>query len=478
MPLDPLTQAQTRSGRRNRWRRAAQLFLHDHRTEYVLFILIIFSVLLVPAEQLVTSDTTRKGVVQASNILTGIFIFELVLRFWTVQKKHKFLVRYWIDILAVLPLVRPLRMLRVLRVFRAGVLFNRRSSNLGGSLFSGSTSSVTSLAAASLALVLVTAQVLHELSRRNGHTVSFEDLLWASVFTLVGGEPIGLDPQFRADRTITLVLMIGGLTVFGVFVGGVSAGMVSRLTKGMELYEMDLDELVDHVLILGWNGSGRTVVRELLGPGTPPDRSVVVVTESTCPPDMPRDVRQHHLYHHQGDYTRVDVLKQVGVSEASQVVLLTDGTIPRSNQDRDARTVLAALTIERLAPHIYTGAELNSRESEPLLKMAGVEEIVIGDWYAGVILGSASRNRRLVSVLDEILTLGGNAFYSVELQARHHGMTVRKLHQVFVEEHGALLVSIDKHQDVPRVPMVNPDPDLTVAKGDIAMVLARVPPSS
>ena len=64
-----------------------------------------------------------------NDAITALFAVELSLRFWVAPKKTRFFERYWIDILAVLPLVRPLRLfrvLRVLRLFRAGVLFRRR----------------------------------------------------------------------------------------------------------------------------------------------------------------------------------------------------------------------------------------------------------------------------------------------------------------------------------------------------------------
>jgi voltage-gated potassium channel len=74
------------------------------------------------------------------------------------------------------------------------------------------------------------------------------------------------------------------------------------------------------------------------------------------------------------------------------------------DQDRDARTLLAALTIEKLRPGIFTCAELLRRENIEHLSMAKVEEIVIGDEYMGHLIAHSSRARGIIKVMDELLT--------------------------------------------------------------------------
>ena len=126
----------------------------------------------------------------AGDLLTGLFVVELVLRFWVARKKRRFFERYWLDILAVLPLVRPLRLfrtLRVLRLFRAGVLLRRRMSRTelsrGGE--------VLALVIGTTLLVLMSAMVLQVTEgRENDKLDEFDEVLWYSAYSLVGGEPI------------------------------------------------------------------------------------------------------------------------------------------------------------------------------------------------------------------------------------------------------------------------------------------------
>ena len=463
-----------------RTRAAADRFIHHPATELGLVVLILLSVTALLAEAGFDRDHRARHILQViGDIITSIFVLELSIRLWVAPRKARFLQRYWVDILAVLPLARPLRLLRVLlllRLFRAGVLLNRRMSVFGG-ILRGTRSELMLMITVTLTVTLVAAISVH-LGRGSValDTPGLEGSLWFAVFTMIGGEPIGGTPTTELGRAVTLALMVGGLTIFGVFVGTVSASMVSLLSRRLEVNVMDLDELKDHIIVCGWNNAGVAMLRELFGPDSQASRGVVIVTESPeLPADLPlADLRPELLYHYCGDYTQVAVLEAIGAARASMAILLSDTLTPRSDQDRDARTVLAALTIERLNPNIFCCAELSDDQHRPLLRMAGVEEVIVGDWYAGVILGSVGRNRGLVAVLDDILsTRSGNAFHKVTVPAALAGKTVGELHQLLLERHHAILVSLERTSHEKSGPItVNPAANSRVATGDVLVVIA------
>ena len=162
-------------------------------------------------------------------------------------------------------------------------------------------------------------------------------------------------------------------------------------------------------------------------------------------------------------------MESVNLEHASQVVLLSDELVPRSAQDCDARTVLAALTVERMKPSAYTVAMLHSRQNVELLRMSGVEEIVVGDFYSGMIVGSVSRNRGLVQVLDEILTgRRGNSFHTWNVPRDMAGRTVQELHEFLLLRHRAVLVSVEFDGHV----TVNPSLERALEGGERMVVLS------
>lgn len=469
-----------------RLKRVADRFIHHPVSEAAILVLIVISVLLLFAEMTVLKEHAGRAFAEGvGNVITGMFVGELSIRFWVARKKRRFFARYWIDILACLPLLGPLRVLRVLRllrIFRAGALFNRRLSVFQGAFFSTSTE-FTTLGTVTMTLILASAIVLYRFEGGAAGS-SFGDLeqaIWFSLYSLIGSEPIGGDPSGMGlvGRVVTLLLMFGGLTLFGIFIGAVSASMVQRFSA-LEVTEMDLDELTGHRVVCGWNHAGPLVMRELFSDGSPVGREpVVLITEvGGLPEDMPTSgVRRDLLYHLSGDYTRVDVLERAGIKTARAAILLADTQVQRSDQDRDARTVLAALTIEKLAPEIFTVAELTNRENESLLRMHGVEEIVVADEYSAVILGSASRNRGIVNVLDEILTSTyGNTLHKVAVQDEWVGWTVSRLHAVLKDQHAAVLVGIEPHDGTgvkaPHSIEVNPPADRLIAADDVLLLLS------
>lgn len=454
-------------------RRSVERHLNSTPVEVGLLVSIIVSVVLTVLE-VVVRPPLQGWMMWAGDVLTAVFALELTLRFWVARKKARFFERYWIDILAVLPLVRPLRFLRVLRVlrlFRAGMLFHRRFSGFAVGGRRGT--EYLGIAVGTVTLVVMCAMVLYRVEGGSNPGLDrFDKALWYAALSLVGGEPIGATPLTYIGRWTTMVLMVGGLSLFGVFVGFVSAGMVAGLSRRLEVHELDIDELRDHVVVCGWNQAAPTVIQELFGAGAPQDRAVVWVTEHPLGEDrQPQGgIRAELLYLHVGDYTRVDVLEAVNVKHASSVVLLADELIPRSAQDCDARTVLAALTVERMVPGVDTVAMLHSRQNVELLKMAGVEEIIVGDLYSGMIVGSVQRNPGLVRVLDEILTnRHGNTFCTVRVPDTFAGRRVSELHTHLFEVHRALLVSVELGGEM----CVNPVPGHVLAGGERMVVLAE-----
>jgi voltage-gated potassium channel len=167
------------------------------------------------------------------------------------------------------------------------------------------------------------------------------------------------------------------------------------------------------------------------------------------------------------------VLERVNIKSAGMAILLTDTLTPRSDQDRDARTVLAALTIERLKPDVFCCAELTSWEHADLLRHAGVEEIVVRDWYAGVIIGSMGRNLGLAAVLKDILsTSEGNAFHKVKVKKSHVGRSIGQLHTELKAKRDLILVALERSTGrTDRKIIVNPPSDEIVVSGDVLVVI-------
>lgn len=431
--------------------------------EGLVVVLILLWVTALVGEHAFADPVVRRLMHDIGDTLHVVFALELVIRFWIASSKRRFFQAYFFDIIAIIPLpwVRPLRLLRLLRV---GALVRPSARNLA--------------IVASISMLLVIGASL--LINAHGDSVRLSNdgpfgSLWFAMYTFVGGEPIGGRPETAEGRSITMALMIGGMTLFGMFIGAVSASMTTVLARRLEVSDMEqLEGIRNHVVVCGWNLAGPTMLKELFAGRDKPNRLVVITEQEERPDGLELSgVREGQIIHVCGDYTRLEVLERVNIQSAGMAILLTDTLTPRSDQDRDARTVLAALTIERLKPDVFCCAELTSWEHADLLRHAGVEEIVVRDWYAGVIIGSMGRNLGLAAVLKDILsTSEGNAFHKVGVKRSQIGRTIGQLHTELKAKRDLILVALERNsEDSERKIIVNPDSSEIIVSGDVLVVI-------
>jgi voltage-gated potassium channel len=466
------------SGSQNepRWKRNLRRFLHAPTTEWCLAGLILLSVILVFVEVGTGREEPVYSVaVTLQNWLTYCFWAELGLRFWLARNKARFARQYWLDLVAVAPALHTLRLLRLLR---AGMLLNHslgRSPNRFASAVGAQIGLLTTLGLILLAGVL--GLYLVEV-RQAPEPNTLDETFWWSLFTLVAGEPIGVEPKTFGGRLFTLMLMLGGLTLFAVITGLVSAVMVQRLRSVMDLRTMELDELRGHIVVCGWNRNGLHIIEELLHDPSLRGQPIVVVAEFTeSPVTELRHLNPSQLYVYTGDYTRIDVLETIGIVYASHAILLADTCCPRSDQDRDARTVLAALTIEKLNPAVYTCAQLLDRRNDVQLKVAGVDDVVVADEIASHLIASSVRTQGSVDILAELLTVQvGNQIYKLPVPAAWVDMPFWQAVDLMKQSQDALIIAVEVGGVQPKT-LVNPPANYRLAAEDFLVVIARSSPA-
>ncbi|MFW5857534.1 MAG: potassium channel family protein [Planctomycetota bacterium] len=460
-------------------------FMSHPVTESVVGVLIVASVGLVVCEATAEDPLAASRYALASDLITLVFCIELTLRWIGARTTRAFFRQYWIDVLALAPVVRPLRILRLLRLLRLvrlGVLLTRRMRKVVAALHEGVAENLLVFVVLGLVFLLGAVGMTVVESRTNPAFDTFGEAAWWSLFTLMAGEPIPGDAVARttAGRVIAGLVMLGGFTVFAMFTGVVSAVMVARLKGRMEAKAMELDELNDHYVICGWNRSVPVIVRELQADPQTARTAIVLVAELDEEPDFPAGVARELVFLVRGDFTSTEVLRRAGVERAGAAILVADKSRERIDQDRDARTILAALTIEKINPGIFTSAELLSRDNEGHLRMAGVEDIVVGDEYMGNIIAHGARTYGLVSVLDELLTsTRGNEFYKVPVPADLVGKTVLEATAHLKEQHGSVLVAVETPEGGRRATRrINPAPGAVLQKEESLLLIAPDAPDA
>ncbi len=416
-------------------------------------------------------DPTHEKLAFVSNIITAIFVLELGIRYQASRRKRRFLREYWIDILAVLPLFRALRflrLLRLLRLFRAVNLVTRQT-RLFEWLFRKRVTEYLFIV-----LLLLFATLFGTLGLAHFHVAGgagwglLERSFWETLFTLVAGEPITEFPGTLGGRVVILLVQLSGLTFFALLTGTVSAVMIEKVREGTVFQQILLEDLENHILICGFNAGVETVVGELQNHPDFRDREIVVISEREELPqlDVPFPSRVRSV---KEDFTRVEVLKKCNVERCAVAVIVSEITHNRSRQDADARTVLAALTIEKLKPGVHTCAELSNAQSEPHLRMGGVNEVIVTRNIAGHLLAQAAMYSANVHLLQELLKpTSGNTLQPMEVPSELVGTGFSTALATMHSEHGIILMAVEKSSGEV---LLNPR-EYTLAEGDRLICVA------
>ena len=502
MPIESSYQNEPERKRPKGWQLALRRFFQQVWIEISIGVLVILSVFLTLFEfwlefqfqQGMGSVSTVLGTLNPNHLtwmiianegITSIFVVELTLRYFAASSKRQFFNEFWLDILATLPLfrifrsARALRLLRLVRLLRLAGVFSRLSSHYPSIFRRGAIDFLIIRGLLLLAIVFGPMAIMHfenqggkRLAGQPGNaastttTIETEDnesgsrndfdlnkSFWFSVYTLFAGEPVPQAPRTLSGKIVTVFLMFMGLTIFAIFAGTVSAFMVDRMR--MEGRTVEWDSLQGHIVICGWTPKTKIIIDEYRASDKTRKTPIVVITE--LDPDQMENVFNNwtrvHFVH--DDFTKVSALERAGINTAKTCLVLSDTSSNRSEQDADARTILAALTVEKINESVYTCAELVNRSYATHLETGKVNDFVVSSEYGAHMLAQAAMNRGLIGVLGELLTYQrGNEFYRIAIPDSWVGASFDKKLSDVRKTTNVILVAV--HPQVGDA-MVNPE---------------------
>lgn len=486
------------------WRRGLARFFERPAVEGIIGLLIVASVAMTLIEFAWAANLPEDAPLPealswldaANSVVTWIFIAELTLRYFAVWNTVRFAREYWIDILAVIPVfrifraARAIRLLRLLRLLRVMGLVSRAATHFPEVFRRGAIEYLTVTGLLLLTVVFGTGALMFfeagaeepvvakappgggdgQRSRRGGdEAFDMTNSFWFSLYTLFAGEPIPVPPKTIGGKITTVFIMFMGLTIFAMFTGTVSAFMVEGLRR--EEYEVDARDLVDHVVLCGWNSKAEIIAKELLvGVGDDGARMVAVAQFAGEYPQLDGSLSRHLMFI-DDDFTRVPALERAGIHAAKTCIILSDTSGGRSEQDADARTIMAALTVEKLSPAVYTCAELHNRVYGTHLELGHVNDYVVAGEHSAYLLAHAAMNRGLMSVVTELLTFErGNQFYRMPAPAAWEGRPYAEAFLELKQEYNAVLIGVYRAGEEITV---NPAEHQFAAGDDIVLIADR-----
>ena len=470
--------------KRYRARLNLQKFLESTPLNLIIAGLILLSVILIFWEFLLPPGPKQNEIIILNDYLTWFFIVELTVRYFVAPNKRIYFSNYWIDIIAVFPAfrvfrtLRILRLLRVLRLARASILLLKESGWLSSRLekYFGNfgflaLTTVLLIFCATIATISFEHPPLTE-------TVPIETLvntLWETTFLFISGEVTGGMPTTSGGKTISILTTLAGLVVFAIMVGTISATMTAFFKTTMDAKDLTIADLEDHIIICGFDGKVEVILQELEAVDEVWRKGVVLVAETDIEINKLHGIKNtKRLFHINEDFTQIEVLEMAGAKKAKTAMVLADKGNNLGDQDRDARTVLAALTMEKLNPVIYTCAELLNESNATHLRLAGVEEIISRNSLAAGLFSTSAVNQGISVFVSDILShQDGNYVRKFDVPKEFQGKTFLEASTYFKKELDSLVIGIERVVEGKAESHINPAHDLELKDQDKLTVILK-----
>ena len=394
----------------NLYRHKLKRLLRSTELNLSIFVLVIISLILILVEIFAPIEKVYKDYLLSINdFITFVLIIELVLR-WFVSKSFRvFLKNHWLDILAVLPLLRVFRvgslsyLLRFLRILSLGALLRKRLRSLAVGLKTRFIEYGLLIGFMLFALIFGAIGLAEFEVGVDENLKEPVEAFWKALFSLLSGEYAEYPASFGGKITL-LVLLFFELSFFAFITGTVSAVMIEKIREsGMNKVD-NCSDLNDHIVLCGFSTKVATILDEFSKDTEFCDREVVLVSQHATAENLQEIAApMDNLLVIQEDYTNVDVLTRSGVKSARLAMIIAEDFEGRNTHDIDARTILAALTIEKIERNVHTCAEIHHEEYTDHLKMGGVNDVLIREKMTARLMARVGLNKGLMNFFEDVL---------------------------------------------------------------------------
>ena len=292
----------------------------------------------------------------------------------------------------------------------------------------------------------------------------FHDALWWAIVTLTTVGFGDISPTTLGGRLIGIVLMFFGIGVLGTFTATIAGAFVEqRLRKDRGMGDYDLE---DHIILCGWNDRTKEILKDLRADCRSADKPIALVAEIETNPAS----EDEHLHFVRGTETEAD-LKRAGIERAETVVLVGDRSLV-DYPARDAKAVLAVLTVKSLNPSAYAIVELAGEENVQHCKHAGADEIIVGADLCSRVISTATLDHGISTVLHELLSAReGQDLITMPVPAGHDGRSFIDVFSDLKRKEGKIALAIQRHGSSRDIE-TNPDADARVAADDRLVVIS------
>ncbi|MBT5966273.1 MAG: potassium channel protein [Gammaproteobacteria bacterium] len=341
------------------------------------------------------------------NFVVVVFICEYLLRGWLYSDTHNLIIKYYesseylgtpfrlhkifililrnklsyifsasaiIDLLAILPGYRPLRILRVFLIFR---LFKLMRYSQSTQMFLGVLSSkrfeLTTLVFLMSFLIFIASTAIYMFENQNvgGQITDLYDAFYWAIVTISTVGYGDITPVTTGGRLITSALIISGLGVLAFFTSIIVAAFNEKMCEFQdERLQASIEKCTDSTIVCGFGRVGQQVARQLHAN----KMNFVVIDQDEQHIALAQ--KKGYIALHD-DASKNTALEQAGINHGAKTVLCTTGD--------DVTNVYITLTSRYLNPAINIISRANQAHNVKKLYQAGANYLVQPFTAAGLL---------------------------------------------------------------------------------------------
>ncbi|MEA2019686.1 MAG: NAD-binding protein [Campylobacterota bacterium] len=297
-----------------------------------------------------------------------------------------------IDLLAILPYYRPLRILRILMLFRLFKLLRYANSIKQFSdvfiekRFEFFTLAIMFFMAVAFGSTII---FIFEGAGINPNIGTFFDAIYWSVITISTVGFGDISPVTTEGRIATLFLVIVGLSVIAFFTSIVTTALSARLVALKEEKVIgEANSLEEFIIICGYGRMGKVLVEEFIKI----KQKFIVIDNND---DMFTHAKYQNILSIKGDATDSAFLMSIGINKgASGIIALTNN---------DAVNLSIILTARSQNPNINIIARANSENVKKKLYLAGANEVISSSEISALVAAEYVGQPIAFDAIDDIL---------------------------------------------------------------------------
>lgn len=297
-----------------------------------------------------------------------------------------------IDLLAILPYYRPLRILRILMLFRLfKILRYANSIKQFSDVFVEKRFEFFTLAIMFFMAIAFGSTIIfiYEGAGANPNINSFFDAVYWSVITISTVGFGDISPVTTQGRIATLFLVVGGLSVIAFFTSIVTTALGARLIALKEEKIIgEANALKEFVIICGYGRMGKVLAQEF----TKIKQKFIVIDQND---DMFLHADSQKILSIKGDATDSSFLTSIGINKgATTIVALTNN---------DAVNLSIILTARSQNPNINIIARANNQKVKNKLLLAGANDVISANDITALVAAEYIGQPIAFDAIDDIL---------------------------------------------------------------------------